>query len=162
MRVNRCHLALIALLITSSAALASRANLAAAAPADPKVRTVEIIATDDMKYSVTKIAASRGEQLRIRLISKGTLPKIVMAHNVVVLKAGTDELKFVTAGAPHRGSDFVAPEMKARVVASTALAGPGEVVEVTFTVPSTAGKYPFVCTFPGHFQSGMKGMLVVK
>lgn len=162
MRLNRCRFALIALVITSSAALASRANVAASGSADPKVRTVEIIATDDMKYSVNRIAASRGEQLRIRLTSKGTIPKIAMAHNVVVLKLGTNELKFITAGAPNRASDFIASEMKDRVLAATPLAGPGEVVEVTFKVPSTTGTYPFVCTFPGHFQAGMKGTLVVK
>ena len=49
-------------------------------------RTVEITGGDDMKYSVTSIPAKPGETLRIRLMSKGTLPKIAMAHNVVLLK----------------------------------------------------------------------------
>ena len=51
-------------------------------PAPAAVRTIEIIGNDDMKYSVTRIVAKRGEVLRIRLVSKGTIPKIVMAHNV--------------------------------------------------------------------------------
>ena len=60
-----------------------------AKPADKAaagVRTVEIIGTDDMKFNTTTIAAKRGEQLRIRLTSKGVMPKIAMSHNVVVLK----------------------------------------------------------------------------
>lgn len=140
------------------------AKPAAAAPqaSNGKPRTVEIVGTDDMKYSVTRIPAARGEQLRIRLISKGTLPKIAMAHNVVVLKLGTNELKFITAGATHRATDFIAPEMKDRVLAATPFAGPGETVDVTFKVPDAAGDYPYVCTFAGHFQAGMKGVLVVK
>ena len=52
--------------------------------------------------------------------------------------------------------------MKAEVVAATALAGPGETVDVTFKVPAAAGSYPFICSFPGHFTAGMKGTLVVK
>lgn len=134
----------------------------ATAPASGSPRTIEIVGADDMKYSVTTIPAARGEQLRIRLISKGTMPKIAMAHNVVVLKLGTNELKFITAGATHRATDFIAPETKAQVLAATAFAGPGETVEVTFKVPDVAGNYPYVCTFAGHFQAGMKGMLVVK
>lgn len=126
------------------------------------VRTVEIVGTDQMKWDVTTIPAKRGEQLRIRLTSKGTMPKIAMAHNFVLLKVGTSPLKFITAGAQSRETDFVPAEMKDQVIAKTALAGAGETVEVTFKVPSVAGEYPFVCTFPGHFQAGMRGTLAVK
>ena len=35
------------------------------------VRTVDIVGTDDMKYSITKIDARSGEQLRIRLTRAG-------------------------------------------------------------------------------------------
>ena len=126
------------------------------------VRTVEVVGTDQMKFDKTEIPAKRGEQLRIRLISKGTMPKIAMAHNWVLLKLGTSQVKFITAGAQSRPTDFIAPEMKGQVIAATALAGAGETVETTFTVPSAAGKYPFVCTFPGHFQAGMRGDLIVK
>jgi azurin len=126
------------------------------------VRTVDIVGTDQMKYDVAQITAKRGEQLRVRLTSKGTMPKIAMAHNFVLLKLSANVVKFVTAGAQARQTDFIAPEMKDQVLAATALAGAGETVEVTFTVPKAAGSYPFLCTFPGHFQAGMKGNLVVK
>jgi uncharacterized cupredoxin-like copper-binding protein len=60
----------------------------------------------------------------------------------------------------HRAAGFIAPDQKGNVIAATALAGNGETVEVTFTVPA-AGKYQFICTFPGHFIAGMVGTLVV-
>ena len=66
------------------------------------------------------------------------------------------------AAASARDTDFIPAAMKAEVVASTPLAGPGETVEITFKVPAAAGTYPFMCTFPGHFTAGMKGNLVVK
>ena len=129
--------------------------------ADP-MRTVDIVGTDDMKYSVTTIAAKRGETLTIRLVSKGTFPKVAMAHNVVVLKLGTDILKLLKDGMLHRATDFIPPAMKDAVIAKTAFAGPGETVQVTFAVPGKPGNYPFICTFVGHYQAGMKGTLVVK
>ncbi len=133
-----------------------------AAAAKGAVRTVDIVGTEQMKYDVTTIAAKRNEQLRIRLTSKGTMPKIAMAHNVVVLKLGTNQPKFIADGAQSRETDFIPPAMKDQVIAKTALAGAGETVEVTFKVPGAAGSYPFVCTFPGHAAGGMKGTLNVK
>jgi azurin len=137
-------------------------DAAAKAPAAGGVRTVEIVGTEQMKYDVTTITAKPGEQLRIRLTAKGTMPKIAMAHNVVVLRLGTSPVKFITAGAQSRETDFIAPDMKGQVLAATPLAGAGETVDVTFKAPTAPGKYPFVCTFPGHFQAGMTGVLVVK
>ena len=131
-------------------------------PASKGVRTIEIVGTDDMKFSLTTIAAKRGEQIRIRLISKGTMPKVAMAHNFVLLQKGTKQVDFVTAGVQSRDTDFIPPAMKGQVIAQTALAGPGETVEVTFKVPAAAGDYPYLCTFPGHFQAGMRGTLSVK
>ncbi len=126
------------------------------------VRTVEITGGDDMKYSLTSIPAKPGETIKIKLVSKGTLPKIAMAHNFVLLKLGAKQLDFVNAAAMARATDFIPPDMKDQVLAATALAGPGETVEVTIKVPAAAGSYPYMCTFPGHFAAGMKGTLEVK
>jgi azurin len=124
-------------------------------------RLVEIGAGDDMKYSVTDIPAKAGETLRIKLVSKGTLPKVAMAHNVVVLKAGAKQADFANAAATARATDFIPPDMKDQVVAASGLAGPGETVEVTVKIPA-AGSYPFICTFPGHFAAGMRGTITAK
>jgi azurin len=126
------------------------------------VRTVEITGGDDMKYSITTIPAKPGETLRIRLTSKGTLPKVAMAHNVVVLKLGAKQLDFANAAAMAAKTDYIPPAMKDQVLAATTMAGPGETVETTFKVPAAAGSYPFLCTFPGHFAAGMRGNIVVK
>jgi azurin len=133
----------------------------AAAAKPGAARVVEILATDDMKYSITEIAAKPGETLRIKLVSKGTLPKVAMAHNVVVLKPGAKQTEFANAAAMARATDFVPAEMKDQVVAASGLAGPGETVEVTVKIPA-AGTYPFICTFPGHFAAGMRGNIVAK
>ena len=136
-------------------------HYAARSSADP-ARTVDITATDDMKYSLTTISAEPGERLRIRLQSVGVIPKVAMAHNVVVLELSTDIDTLLKEGAPHRETDFIPPSMAQQVIAKTPFAGPGERVQVTFTVPEAPGDYPFLCTFAGHYQGGMKGTLIVK
>jgi uncharacterized cupredoxin-like copper-binding protein len=42
----------------------------------------------------------------------------------------------------------------------TALISPGKSGKLTVTLK--AGKYPYVCTVPGHAQAGMKGTFVAK
>jgi azurin len=150
---------------SASAPQAKPAEKPAAQTAKPAAgggRVVEIAGADDMKYSVTTIDAKPGETLRIRLTNKGTMPKIAMAHNFIVLKLGAKQIDFANAAMTARATDFVPPDMKDQVLAATTLAGPGETVETTLKVPAAAGSYPFLCSFPGHFAAGMRGTIVVK
>lgn len=144
------------------AAPAKTASPAQPAKAGAGPRTIVIVAGDDMKWDKVTIEAKPGEELRVRLTPKGAMPKIAMSHNFVLLKPGTDAAAFVNAGATSRATDYIPPAQKAQVIANTPLAGNNETVEITFKVPAAAGRYPYVCTFPGHFAAGMKGMLVVK
>jgi azurin len=124
-------------------------------------RVVTIVATDTMKFDPASIAAKPGEKLHVVLKASGVMPKVAMAHNFVILKPGTDTAAFVSASAMAR-PDFIAPTLKAQVLVSTTLAGAGESVSADLVAPAKAGQYPFICTFPGHFNGGMKGVLVVK
>ena len=135
--------------------------LAVQVSAQAKPRVIEITGNDQMKFSVTAIAAKPGENITVRLKSVGTLPKIAMAHNFVLLAATTDVAAFIKAAATASPT-YIPAAMKASVLAMTGLAGPGETVQVTFKAPAKPGKYPFVCSFPGHYLSGMKGELTVK
>lgn len=155
---------LIAVLAASLAGLPG-VVLAASSPAGappPPPRTIAIRSDDAMKFSVTRIEAAPGEQLRITLVVTGTMPKSVMAHNVVVLKKGTNVQGFINASATARTTAYIAPAFTTSVIAHTPMAGPGEVVTVVFTAPGTRGRYDYVCSFPGHYAAGMKGVLVVK
>jgi azurin len=145
--------------LAGAVALLSMTSLAYA---QGKPRVVELTGNDQMKFSVTTIAAKPGETLTVRLKSIGTLPKIAMAHNFVLLAAGTDAAAFANAAAMASTTAYIPPAQKAKVLANTAMAGPGETVEVTFKVPAKPGSYTYLCSFPGHFLAGMKGLLVVK
>lgn len=124
-------------------------------------RTIELVTGDNMKFDKTELTARPGETLRIVVKNTGSMPKLAMAHNFVLLKPGTDLADFNTAAFAARETDFIPPAMKAAVIANTGLAGAGETVETTFKAPA-AGKYNFLCSFPGHFALGMRGTLTVK
>jgi azurin len=154
-------LATVALVCVPSLLFAQAATKPAPkAAAGAKGRVVEITAKDDMKYSLATIEAKPGEQLTVVLKPTGTMPKIAMQHNFVLLKPGTDATAFANAAATGAPT-YIPPAMKAQVLAASSLAGNGETVEVSFKAPAKPGSYTFLCTFPGHFQSGMKGTLVV-
>jgi azurin len=144
-------------LILAGVVASSTAFLQAQAP-----RVVEIEGNDMMKFSVTSITARPGEQLTVRLKVVGKMPKMAMAHNFVLLRAGADATTFANAAAMAGATAYIPAARKGDVLASTAVAGAGETVEVTFKAPATAGTYTFLCSFPGHFAAGMRGTLVVK
>jgi azurin len=125
-------------------------------------RTVEITGSDTMKYSVTEITAKPGEKIHVVLKALGSMPKIAMAHNFVLLKAGINPQDVANAAFNARATDFIPPDMKDKIIANTTLVGGGETAEVTFTAPAKPGTYAYLCTFPGHFSQGMTGKLIVK
>jgi azurin len=153
----RASLAALAALLIAAPLVSAQTKPKPSAP-----RVVLLTGTDNMKFTPARIEAKRGEKLRISLKSVGTLPKIAMSHNFILLKKGVDALALANASAMARATDFLAPEQKKNVLVATALAGNGETVMADFTAPTVPGEYTFICTFTGHFQAGMKGVLVVK
>jgi len=137
------------------------APVALAAPKAAGPRTIEIRASDAMRYDVTIIKAKPGERLTVRLIAVGTMPKIAMSHNFILLKKGVTAQAFADKAIAAQATGYLPPAAKSQVVASTGVIGNGERTEVTFTVPTAPGRYEYICTFPGHCASGMKGVLIV-
>ena len=115
-----------------------------------------------MKFSVVEIRAKAGERLGVTLVNKGTTPKFSMGHNWVLLALTADVDGFLAAAAEAPTTEYVPAARRGDILASTKLLGPGEKDTATFTVPSAPGRYPFVCSFPGHAQVGMRGVLIVE
>jgi len=136
---------------------------AAPAAAAGQGRLIEIDATDQMKFSVVAISAKPGELLHVRLKGVGTMPKMAMSHNFVLLKAGADATAFANDAMMAAATAYIPAAKKALVLASTpGMVGGGEAADVTFKAPAAAGAYTYLCSFPGHFGAGMKGVLTVK
>lgn len=126
-------------------------------------RAVTVTGNDTMKFSLTEITAKPGEKLSVTFVNEGTTPKFSMGHNWVLLADGTDVPAFLVAAAEAVTTDYVpGGEPAARILASSKLLGPNERDTVTFTAPTTPGRYEYICSFPGHYQVGMRGVLIVQ
>src|SRR5688500_14471882 len=79
-----------------SQSTAEQAAPTAAAP-DPNLpeKKVEITGNDQMKFDVTAIDAKPGQKVTVTLKNTGTMPKMSMGHNFVLLTQDQDPAKFV-------------------------------------------------------------------
>lgn len=121
---------------------------------------IEITGDDQMKFDKTLFKVKAGQDVKLSLKNIGKLPAASMAHNVVILKPGTDVQAFGMAAATSKENEHIPADMTGDVLAKTKLLGPGESDEITFKLDS-AGVYDFICTFPGHFGT-MKGKIVAE
>jgi azurin len=142
---------------------ATAAPATAASPSGPKEgRAIALTGNDTMKFNMTEIRATPGEALAVTLRNIGTMPKFSMGHNWVLLAEGVDPVAFANEASMSAKSDYVPTANVSRVLAHTKLLGPNESDTVIFNAPTKPGRYVFICSFPGHFQVGMKGELIVE
>ncbi|MGM0545423.1 MAG: plastocyanin/azurin family copper-binding protein [Bacteroidota bacterium] len=150
---------------------------------DDDVRTVDIIGIDDMKFAVESemegitvggstggegdlilleaIEVQPGEEIRIRLTTRSDLPASAMAHNWVLMILDADANDYVSQASKAQDEDYMPEELSDQVLYHTEMVAGGETTEVTFTAPEEPGDYEYLCSFPGHYAAGMKGVLVV-
>lgn len=136
----------------------AEAGSSAQEAASEAAKTVTIEPVDNqMEYATTEIRAEAGSELTIVMNNTATSP--AMHHNVVILQdqEGVKE-KVGTAAMQAKENDFIPSEHEDFIIAHTPMAAPEEETEVTFTVPP-AGEYPYICTYPGHWQT-MQGTLI--
>jgi azurin len=151
MKISKAPLALILALVC---AVSLRAQAA--------TTSIEMTGNDSMKFNVTSFSVKPGEVVYVSLSNVGTLPKTVMGHNWVLLKAGKDGAAYSSAAANAKDEDYEPKALAGDVIASIGLLGARQNGEVTFTAPTVAGNYVYLCSFPGHFQVGMRGIMTVK
>lgn len=122
-------------------------------------RPLRIEAAGNLAYKTRIVRATRGEQLALTFVNPDVVP-----HNWVLVKPGR------LAAVGERADGLITdPEAVARhyvpetddVVAYADIIGPGKRQTIFFTVPDAPGRYPFLCTFPGHWKL-MNGMLIVE
>jgi len=127
-------------------------------------KEVQIQADDKMRYDVTAFEVQRGQKVAVTLKNVGTTPKFSMGHNFLLLDKTVNEqnvLPFLDTASTEAAHDYVPPGAK-QVLAHTKLLGPGESDTVTFTAPFVPGVYLYLCSFPGHYTQGTKGLMTVK
>jgi len=160
MKTRVLLLTAVVALVTSGCGQKDTSTAAAAASAGP--REIDITAGDTMKYSITAIQAKPGEDIKVVLTNIGTQPKEVMGHNWVLLKAGADPAAFDAAALSAKDTGYIPASLSDEIIAHIDLLGPRKSGEVEFKAPAEPGDYNFLCTFPAHYQTGMRGVLTVK
>jgi azurin len=159
---NKFSQSFLILALGCGALLLSFAGCSKTPPVPPKTVTIE--ANDKMKYDVTAIEAKPGQQIVVTLKNVGTTPKFSMGHNFVILDHSMNEqnvTRFLDAASTEAAHDYVPPGAK-EVIAHTKLLGPGETDTVTFNAPFVPGDYLYLCSFPGHYAQGTKGIMTVR
>lgn len=169
--MKKAQTLLSSILLAAAAALfagCGGAETAAVASGNPSAEStpsgdaITITGGDQMKFDVTEFTVKPGSEITLIFKNTGTMPKESMGHNLVILVAGSDLISFANTAARAPKEEYVPAELKASVVAATRILGPGETQTLTFTAPSEAGDYPFLCSFPGHAAAGMKGIMTVE
>ena len=122
-------------------------------------RGVTIQAASNLAYATPEVRAKAGEKLALTFVNPDVVP-----HNWVLVKPGTlaavGSLADALIADPEAVARHYVPETD-DVIAYADITEPGQRQTIHFTVPDTAGRYPFLCTFPGHWKL-MNGVLVVE
>jgi len=109
-----------------------------------------------MTFDKTALTVPAGAE--VHLVLKNNATMATLPHNWALVKPGT-EASVAAAGLKMGDQAGYFDVRDKDALAHTPMAKPGETSEVTFTAPE-AGKYPYICTVPGHYMM-MKGILTV-
>lgn len=127
---------------------------------DPNRKVVKIAAIREaMKYDVTTFTVQAGQAVEVVFSNPDA-----MQHNIVFVQP--DAMKKVGMAADKMMMDDKGAEKNyvpalPEVLFASPLVNPDQTFRLNFKAPSKPGKYPFVCTFPGHW-SLMNGVMIVE
>lgn len=124
----------------------------------PEAREIVLEAGKNLSFSPRDLSAQPGEPLKLVFRNPDVVP-----HNFVLIRPG--QLQVVG----QLANRFIAsPEAVVRhyvpfsddVLAYTDVVPPGKEFAIFLRAPESPGKYPFLCSFPGHWMA-MNGVLSV-
>ena len=122
-------------------------------------RAITMKTGPNLTYRQTEIRVRPGEPIRLTLRNPDVLP-----HNWVLARPGT--LRTVGEAANRLIADprayalqYIPPSDD--VLVHTDIVPPGGAFTVYFRAPKEPGRYPYLCTFPGHWMV-MNGVLIVE
>jgi putative heme-binding domain-containing protein len=122
-------------------------------------RAVTIEAGKNLTYSVRSFRVRAGEPIRLTFVNPDVVP-----HNWVLVRPGALARVGALANRIIAEPDAAVRHYIPRtddVLAYTDIVGPQDQFTISFRAPAEAGRYPFLCTFPGHWMV-MNGEMVVE
>jgi putative heme-binding domain-containing protein len=122
-------------------------------------RQLTIEAGKNLTFSVRTIKAKAGEPIMLTFINPDSVP-----HNWALIKPGSlarvGELVNKIIAEPDAAVRHYIPRT-ADVLVYTDIVGPQDQFTISFRAPAVPGRYPYLCTFPGHWMV-MNGEMVVE
>jgi len=113
----------------------------------------------EMKFDKESFSVKAGQQVTLHFENQD-----FMQHNFLLLKKGSLEKVGKEADALARdpkGADQNYVPVMNEVIIATKLVNPQGKETLVFTAPSEPGRYPYVCTVPGHWRL-MNGVMIVE
>ena len=112
-----------------------------------------------LQFAQKELRVKAGRGVALTLVNPDSMP-----HNWVLTKPTALEavalLSAKMASEPDAYARHYVPD-SADILCHTRLLDPGKRTTVYFNAPREPGRYPYLCTFPGHAQI-MRGVLVVE
>ncbi len=122
-------------------------------------RDIEIETGKNLTYATREFTVKAGEPVAFTLSNPDVVP-----HNWVLVRPGmlrqVGELGNQLIASPDAYARHYVPESDA-VIVHTDIVSPGDKQTIYFNAPADPERYPFLCTFPGHWMV-MNGVMVVE
>ena len=122
-------------------------------------RAITIEAGKNLSYSVRSFTVRAGEPIKLTFMNPDSVP-----HNWALIKPGTltkvGDLVNKIIALPDAASRHYIPRTS-DVLVYTDIVGPQDQLTISFRAPSAPGRYPYLCTFPGHWMV-MNGEMIVE
>lgn len=121
-------------------------------------REIRIESRENLQFSTKVLSATAGEAIKLTFTNPDVVP-----HNWALIQRGSLEkigdLTNRLVGEPDAYLRHYVPE-SGDVICYTDVVEPSGAFSIFFNAPKEPGRYPFLCTFPGHWMV-MNGELVV-
>jgi azurin len=121
-------------------------------------REIALEAAGGLQYKQKLLQAKAGEALTLRFRNTDVMP-----HNMVIVAPDAirtvGEASFKMLNDPMAGVKHYVPDLP-EVIVYCPVIDPGKEHRLHFRAPTKPGRYPYICTFPGHWQA-MQGVLEV-
>jgi putative heme-binding domain-containing protein len=125
----------------------------------PNARAVGIEAGKNLTFSTRTLTVRSGEPIKLTFTNPDVVP-----HNWVLIRPGAlervgDLANKIVADSEAAVRQYVPSSPD--VLAYTDVVPPQKSFTIHFRAPAAKGRYPFLCTFPGHWMV-MNGQLIVE
>jgi azurin len=113
---------------------------------------------EKMRFDQEFIQVKPSESITLTLVNTCR-----MQHNWILCQPGKNSTLQVAIAALQLGAEAISKQYapdSPLVIIATPIVNPNETKSIQFKAPSTPGRYPYVCTLPGHAAT-MKGILLV-